>query len=179
MAATCASSWFGLAILNRLTATTRSASDLYEVVRVADNTVPKQSGGKPFTPGVSGNPDGRPRGARNRTTLAIEALLEGQAEALTQRAIAMALEGDGPALRLCLDRLAPARRDGPVSLALPPIRSAEDAVVASAAVLEAVAAGDVTPDEAGRVMALLTAHRAIVETGDLERRVAELEGKAR
>lgn len=145
---------------------------------MADNTGGKQGDGR-FETGVSGNPDGRPRGARNRTTLAIEALMEGQAEALTQKAIAMALAGDGPALRLCLDRLAPARRDGPVSLALPPVRTAEDAVAASAAVLEAVAAGDVTPDEAGRVMALLTAHRSIVETGDLERRVAELEGKAK
>lgn len=122
-----------------------------------------------------GNP-GRPRGARHKTTLAIEALLEGQAEALTQKAVSMALEGDGPALRLCLDRLAPPRRDAPVSIDLPAVRTAEDAVAASAAVLDAVAAGEVTPDEAGRVMALLTAHRGIVEAGDLERRIAALEG---
>lgn len=136
----------------------------------------RQQAGK-FAPGVSGNPDGRPRGARHKTTLAIEALLEGQHEALTQKAIDMALAGDGPALRLCLDRLAPPRKDAPISITLPPVRSAEDAVEASAQVLSAVAGGEITPDEAGRVMALLTAHRGIIETGDLERRIAALEKK--
>lgn len=47
----------------------------------------------------------------------------------------------------------------------------------SAAVLSAVGAGEISPDEAGRVMALLTAHKNIVETGDLERRIAALEVK--
>lgn len=130
--------------------------------------------GRPFE---SGNP-GRPKGARHRTTLAIEALLEGQHQALTQKAIDKALEGDTVALRLCLDRLAPPRRDAPVSMELPPVRSAADAVEASAAVLAAISAGDITPDEAGRIMALLTAHKAIVETGDLEARIAALEQKA-
>lgn len=129
--------------------------------------------GRPFEPG---NP-GRPRGARHRVTLAIEALLEGQHEALTQKAIDKALEGDTVALRLCLDRIAPPRRDATVSIALPEVKSAEDAVTASAAVLAAVAAGEVTPDEAGRVMALLTAHKSIVEAGDLERRITALEAR--
>jgi len=120
---------------------------------------------------------GKTRGARHRTTLAIEALLEGQHAALTQKAIDKALEGDTVALRLCLDRLAPPRKDAPITLDLPPVRSAQDAVEASAAILAALAAGEVTPDEAGRVMALLTAHKGIVETGDLERRIAALEGE--
>ncbi|MEO6151657.1 MAG: hypothetical protein ABIT09_07735 [Croceibacterium sp.] len=116
-------------------------------------------------------------GSRHKTTLAIEALLEGQHEALTKKAIDLALTGDGPALRLCLDRIAPARKDSPVCFQLPPIKTAADTVSASAALMEAVAGGDVTPDEAGRVMALLTAHRALVEVGDLEARIAALEVK--
>lgn len=131
--------------------------------------------GRPFEPG---NP-GRARGSRNRTTVAIETLLEGQHEALTQAAIDKALEGDTTALRLCLDRLAPLRRDAPISFDMPPVRSVSDAVEASAAVLAAVAAGEVTPDEGGRVMALLTAHRAITETGNLEARLAALEERIR
>ncbi|WP_374137625.1 MULTISPECIES: DUF5681 domain-containing protein [unclassified Sphingomonas] len=129
--------------------------------------------GKPFQPG---NP-GRPPGARHKVTLAIEALLEGQHEALTQAAITKALDGDTVALRLCLDRLAPPRRDAPIAVALPPVRSAADAVEASAALLAAVGEGEVTPDEAGRVMALLAAHKGIVEAGDLEARIAALETK--
>jgi hypothetical protein len=127
--------------------------------------------GRPFEPG---NP-GKPKGARSRATLAAEALLDGEAEKLTRTAINKALEGDSVALRLCLERLVPPRKDSPITVDLPPITSAADVVGASAAVLTAVGAGEISPDEAGRVMALLTAHKNIVETGDLERRIAALE----
>ena len=139
---------------------------------------PKDGGRKPdgtFAPGNSMG--GRTPGSRNRVTRAIEALLEGQHEALTQTAISKALEGDMTAMRLCLDRIAPPRKDAPISFALPPIKTAADTVTASSALLDAVASGDVTPDEAGRVMALLSAHKALVETGDLERRIEALEAK--
>ncbi|MEZ5688781.1 MAG: DUF5681 domain-containing protein [Caenibius sp.] len=139
---------------------------------------PENSGRKADGTFAPGNPyGGRPKGARNKTTRAVEALLDGQHEALTQAAIAKALEGDTTAMRLCLDRIAPARKDAPVSFALPTIRSAADAVEASSALLAAVAEGEVTPDEAGRVMALLTAHKTMVETGDLEARITALEEK--
>jgi hypothetical protein len=144
------------------------------------NGEPEITGRKPdgtFAEGNQANPLGRPRGARHRTTLAIEALLEGEHEALTRKAVEKALEGDVTALRLCLDRLAPPRKDSPVTIAMPTVRTAAEALEASAVVLAAVAAGEVTPDEAGRVMALLTAHRGIIETGELERRIAALEEK--
>lgn len=142
---------------------------------MTDKTVPKQL--TPFKPGKSGNPSGRPKGARNKTTMAIEALLEGEAEELTRKAIEMAKAGDGPALRMCLDRLAPPRKDAPVCFELPPINSIADAVAASSALLSAVAGGDVTPDEAARIMSLLTSHKVLVETGEFERRLEILEAK--
>ncbi|MGV2495046.1 DUF5681 domain-containing protein [Pelagerythrobacter aerophilus] len=139
---------------------------------------PKDTGRKSDGTFAPGNTlGGRPPGSRNKTTLAIEALLEGEHEALTRAAIGKALEGDTTALRLCLDRLAPPRKDSPVSFGLPQIKTAEDAVTASSALLAAVAAGEVTPDEAGRVMSLLTAHKALVETCDLEARISALETK--
>ena len=116
-------------------------------------------------------------GSRHKVTRAIEALLEGQHEALTQKAIDKALEGDMTALRLCLDRIAPPRKDAVISISLPAVESAEDAVGASKELLAAVAAGEVTPDEAGRVMALLVSHKGIVEAGNLEQRIAALELK--
>lgn len=141
-------------------------------------TEPKNSGRETDGTFAPGNAlGGRTAGSRNKVTRAVEALLEGQHEALTQKAIDLALHGDGPALRLCLDRIAPARKDVPVSFALPPIKTAADTVTASASLLEAVAAGEVTPDEAGRVMALLTAHKSLVEAGELEGRIAALEAK--
>lgn len=131
--------------------------------------------GRPFEPG---NPGRRP-GARHKVTRAVEALLEGQHEALTQKAIDKALEGDTVALRLCLDRIAPPRKDAPIAIDLPTVTSASDAVAASAALLAGVASGEVTPGEAGPVMALLVAHKSIVEAGDLESRIAALEEKGR
>lgn len=119
---------------------------------------------------------GKPRGALHKATRAALALLEGEAEALTRKAVTMALAGDGAALRLCLERIAPPQRDAPVTLELPPMRSAADAAMAAGAVLDAVASGDLTPDEAGRIMALVETYRRTFETTELEARVAALEG---
>jgi Family of unknown function (DUF5681) len=58
----------------------------------ADNTAEKQRE-RPFEKGMSGNPNGRPKGSRNATTLALETLLDGQAKALTQKAIDHAILG--------------------------------------------------------------------------------------
>lgn len=120
---------------------------------------------------------GRTRGSLNKTTLAVRALLEGEAEELTRAAIDKAKDGDTAALRLCIERLAPAPKDAPVSFNLPPVKTAQDAVVASSALLAAVASGEVTPDEGARIMNLLTSHKAVLEAGDLEARIAALEEK--
>ena len=58
-----------------------------------------------FSKGTSGNPAGRPPGSRDRATLLMESLLEGEAEQLTRKAIELALAGDIATLRLCLERL--------------------------------------------------------------------------
>jgi hypothetical protein len=128
-----------------------------------------------FAPGNGGG--GKAKGTRNRITRAIEALLEGEHEALTRKAIDKAKEGDMVALRLCLDRLAPPRKDAPITFELPPIETAADAKAASSAVLAAVAAGEVTPAEAATVMGLLVSHKLIVEATDFEARLAALEEK--
>jgi hypothetical protein len=124
-----------------------------------------------FAPGNSG----KPKGSRHRATQAIEAMLDGQQEALTQAAINKALEGDVTALRLCLDRIAPARKDAPVSFDLPDIETAADAAVAARAILRAVSDGDVTPMEAATVMAIVEQFRRTLETTEIERRIAALE----
>jgi uncharacterized protein DUF5681 len=101
-----------------------------------------------FQKGQSGNPAGRPRGSRNKTTVLMQNLLEGEAEAIARKAIAMAKGGDMAAIRVCMDRLAPARRSAAIACELPPLENRGDAVSAMAAIIAAVAAGDVTPAEA-------------------------------
>ncbi|HZK89563.1 MAG TPA: DUF5681 domain-containing protein [Stellaceae bacterium] len=107
-----------------------------------------RSRGRSFRKGQSGNPAGRPLGSRNRASLAIAALLDGEAEALARKAVELALGGNALALKLCLDRLSAPRRDPAVSLALPAIGSAADLAEAMAALARAAAAGELTPAEA-------------------------------
>lgn len=123
---------------------------------------------------AKGNP-GRPKGTRFRITKAVEELLEGEAEKLSRKAIDLALEGDTTALRLCLERIAPPRKDGPVRFALPDIGNAQDAANAAAAVLTAVSEGDLTPLEGATVMGLVENYRRVLETSEFEKRIEALE----
>jgi hypothetical protein len=118
---------------------------------------------------------GRPAGARNKATLAVLDLLEGQAQALTQRAVELALAGDTTALRLCIERLAPPRKDSPVMFPLPRMATAHDAAQAAGAVLQAVSSGELTPIEGAQVMGLVDSFRRALEVSELETRMAALE----
>jgi hypothetical protein len=139
----------------------REARSIWAFQMQAENSVRKQRG-RPFPKGQSGNPAGKPKGARNRATLAAEALLEGEAEALTRKAIDLALAGDVTALRLCLERLLPPRKDRLISLQLPKIVDAEATVQAKAEVIEAVARGQITPSEGAVIAGLVDAQRDVI-----------------
>jgi hypothetical protein len=134
--------------------------------------------GRPFEPGRSGNPSGKPPGTRHKATLAAEALLDGETEALTRKAIAMALEGDATAMRLCLERILPPRRDRPVTIELPTLGGAGDALGAMAAITTAVAAGGLTPSEAGDLSSLVSGYVKAIEIDELDKRIAALEQRA-
>ncbi|WCP11665.1 hypothetical protein sphantq_00045 [Sphingobium sp. AntQ-1] len=101
--------------------------------------------------------------------------MEGQAEALSATALKLALGGDITALRLCLDRIAPARRDRPVTIDLPPVTTAADHAPALASVAAAVSEGEISPAEGKALGDVLELHRKAVETADLEQRIAALE----
>jgi hypothetical protein len=118
---------------------------------------------------------GRPKGSRSKVTLAIESLLQGQAEALTQTAVTKALDGDIVALRLCLERIALAPKDQPVSFSLPKMHNAMDASEAAGSVLTAVSEGELTPIEATRVMGLIDSYRRTLELTEIEQRLQALE----
>lgn len=128
-----------------------------------------------FEPGRSGNPAGRPRGSRNRSTLALEQIFEGEAEKLSRKAIEMALDGDGPAMKLCLDRLLSPRRDRSITFDLPAINSAADLPKATEAMLRAVASGEITPSEAADIGKAVSAHIEAITAADLSARLARLE----
>jgi Family of unknown function (DUF5681) len=129
-----------------------------------------------FQKGQSGNPAGRPLGARNRATVAAEALLEGEAERLTREAIERALDsGDSALLRFCLSRILPPARSRRITLELFEGSHAEAVAASVAATVDAVATGLISPLEASGVAALLEVKRRTIETLDLEQRLAHLE----
>ena len=95
---------------------------------------------------------------------------------MTQKAIDLALTGDIPALRLCLDRILPPRKDRPVTFTLPEIKSAQDAAAVVSAVLTAVASGEITPTDAAEVGKLIDSYVKAYETAELTERLERLEG---
>lgn len=132
--------------------------------------------GAPAKPFLPGNP-GRPPGSRNKTTLALEALLDGEAEEITRKAIEMAKDGDTIAMRLVLERLIPPRRDRPVNFALPKLETPADAIKAAAAIAAAVAAGELTPIEAGEMAKLVEGFTRAFEIHDIDKRLSQLEAE--
>jgi hypothetical protein len=126
-----------------------------------------------FRKGQNGNPTGKPKGCRNATTILFDELLKANARELIEKAIEMAKNGDGPALRLCIDRLAPARKDRPVDL--PKMNEARDAVNASAAIVAAVAGGDLTPSEAAELSKVVDGYTRSLQAVEFEERLSKLE----
>jgi hypothetical protein len=130
--------------------------------------------GRAFEGGNTGNLPG-PKRSRNKRTMAVEALLDGEATAITCKVIEKALGGDMTALRLCFERILPAKRDHPVGFEMPEIKTAGDAVKASSALLAACAAGTLSRSEAAEIMALVVAHIQLIEQVEIEARITALE----
>jgi hypothetical protein len=82
------------------------------------------------------------------------------------------------ALRLCLDHIAPARKDRLVQIKLPALNSTADAVMASAAIMDALSAGDLTPSEAAELGKLVANYVTALSALDFEKRLAQLEASA-
>ena len=135
------------------------------------------TGGRLFQKGQSGNPAGRRPGSRNRATLAAEALLEGEAPALTRKAIALALAGDTTALRLCLERIVPQRKSRAAAFELPRIDRVEDLAGAIGLILQELAGGRLRLDEGVTLVGMLESKRRAMETIELEKRLRALEAQ--
>ena len=137
---------------------------------------PKNNGRKADGTFAPGNAlGGKTKGARHKATMAVEELLDGQVKQLTQKAVEAALGGDMTAMRLCLERICPPRKDQPVLIDLPEMTTSKGASRVMAGILEAVADGDITPDEARGVSSIVEVYRKTLETSELEARLSALE----
>jgi hypothetical protein len=135
----------------------------------------KEAYAMPFQQGQSGNPAGRPRGSRNKATILLRDLLDGESTAITRKAIELAKDGDIAAIRICMERLVPPRKSDPVVFDLPRLDTAADAVAALSAVVAAVATGDLTPSEAADLTKVVDSYVLTLATAGFEERLAKLE----
>ena len=145
---------------------------------MADDAGKKQPGrgpGQPFRPGRSGNPSGRRPGTHNRVSVLAQRLMDRDAEGVILAVIAAATAGDMTAARLVLERVAPLPRNRPVHFVVGAIHTAADIGAAMTAVLQAAAAGELSPDEAASVAGLIEVRRKTVEMLELDQRIAALE----
>lgn len=135
-----------------------------------------------FRKGLSGNPNGRPRGSRNRATLLADELFnralfgaDQKAWVIIGKTVAMAEAGDTTCIRLCLERIAPPRKDRPIQFALPQMTQVKDAVMASAAIVKGVSTGDLTPSEAVELSKVVENFSRHLQAEDFDARLAKLE----
>src|ERR1700730_1589251 len=130
-----------------------------------------------FVPGNSGNPTGKKPGTRNRATVLREALAEGEDIAAARIVIDKALAGDVVAARFVVDRLTPRPRGRSIALDLPGGETAGDVLAASNATIAAMAAGEITPDEALTVTKVLDGRLRALKAAAREEVSPALEGE--
>jgi hypothetical protein len=128
-----------------------------------------------FQKGQSGNPAGRPRGSRNKASLRAQEMIEERAEEFVNKLLSLAIGGNIGALRLCLDRLVPARTNEPLLCEMPRVAKPADAVTAIGGLASAAIAGDVTADEAAKLANVVSLYVKALDAYEFEGRIAELE----
>jgi hypothetical protein len=107
--------------------------------------------------------------------MAAQELLDGEADVLTRKVIELAKDGDRHALRLCLERIIPVRRNRAIQLSLPPVNGVGDLPKVVLSISAATASGTMTPAEAADLVTVFEAYRQATETADLAERVRRLE----
>jgi len=127
--------------------------------------------GRPFRPGNSG----RPAGSKNRTTQLLEQLAEGNAEEIIQKVLQKAKAGDDACLKMLMDRLWPPRKGQPVRLNTPPLKTPADVLAAIVTLWNAIADGQLTPDEAGALSIVAERSIAVIREQEALKRIEILE----
>ena len=127
--------------------------------------------GRPFAEGNSGR---RP-GSKNRTTLMLAALLDGDKEELMRKGLELAKAGDVSMLKFFLGRILPRERS--IRIDLPQMEFADDAVEALGSIVRAISQGSITPGEGADLANLVNFCARAIDIADLVKRLDALEAK--
>jgi hypothetical protein len=128
-----------------------------------------------FKKGQSGNPSGRPVGSRNKASIAVENLFLDEQERLTRKCIKLALKGNVQALKLCIERICPVRKDTPINVRLPRITKVDDATKLTTTLIDKVTSGEITPSQGELLSRMIEKHVRVLQLNDLEARLQQLE----
>jgi hypothetical protein len=101
--------------------------------------------------------------------------LDEYAPHLMRKCIALAMQGNQSTMRMCMERISPARRGAIVAVNLPPIKTAGDVDKAAENVTQAIRRGDLTPAEWAIMMNILESRSRVIERVQLESRLEKLE----
>lgn len=129
-----------------------------------------------YKKGQSGNPAGKPKGAKDKRT-ELRSLLQPHAEDLVKKAVEMAIAGDVSALRICIDRIIPPVKDNRMSISLPKLHDAKSCVEAQCLIVAAVASGELLASEGHALSDLVENQRRSFETLTLEERLKAIEAR--
>jgi hypothetical protein len=130
--------------------------------------------GRPFTPGNTAS-RGRPPGSRNQHTVWSEELIGQYREAVLRKCLAMALQGDSTAMRLCVERILPISKESRIRLKMAKVNTMAEVATAWNQVLQAVGRGEITPEQGQRLADLLQGRGRIIESEEMEARLRVLE----
>lgn len=111
---------------------------------VSSNTTKNAKRKAGFQKGKSGNPAGRPKGSKNKVNAKMRAALEAHSAELLKVVIEKALDGDMPAMKLCLDRISPPTKAEAINLELPPTDTRQGIKEAMDIVIRAMGNGELS-----------------------------------
>lgn len=116
---------------------------------------------------------GRPRGPSAAEQIR-ELLLPHQPE-LVARAVELAKLGDPAALRLCIERLAPAPRPEAEKVVVPGLKEAPTLAAKATSILAAVADGHISAEAGDRLLGMLKTYGDAVVLDEHEKRLSAIE----
>ena len=138
-----------------------------------DNTGKKQ--GNRFSKGSSGNPNGRPKGARNKSAILAQLFLERDLEEICNRVVEDAKAGNMQAAKMILDRILPPKKDSPIAIDIPQIKTSSDILQAINCISTAVGQGEISPSEGETLSKIIDIHSKALEIYDFEKRLKAIE----